>query len=63
MYFFSFTRFLSQKVFPSKVLAKHILLSMDTQGEVLWINGRPLIWYNYSYDWYDWYSYDSLLFM
>ena len=27
--------FLSQRVFPSKVLTRHILLSMDTQGEVL----------------------------
>jgi len=44
MYSFSFTRFLSQRVFPSKVLTRHILLSMDTQGGVLWINGRPLIY-------------------
>ena len=44
MYYFSFTRFLSQRVFPSKVLTRHILLSMDTQGRVLWINGRPLIY-------------------
>jgi len=64
MYSFSFTRFLSQKIFPRKVLTRHILLSMDvTQGGVLWINGRLLIWNSYSFDWYDWYSYDSLLFM
>jgi len=44
MYSFSFTRFLFQRVFPSKVLTRHILLSMDTQGGVLWINGRPLIY-------------------
>jgi len=36
LYSFSFTRFfLSQRVFPSKVLTRHILLSMDTQGGVL----------------------------
>jgi len=44
VYFFSFTRFLSQKICPSKVLTRHILLSMNIQGGVLWINGRPLIW-------------------
>ena len=44
MYSFSFTRFWSQRVFPNKVLTRHILLSMDTQGGVLWINGRPLIY-------------------
>jgi len=48
LYYFSFSRFLSQRVFLSKFLTRHILLSMDTQGEVLWINCRPLIWYSYS---------------
>jgi len=33
VYSFSFISFLSQRVFPCKVLTRHILLSMDTQGE------------------------------
>jgi len=33
MYSFSFTRFLSQRVFPSKVLMRHILYQWTPEGE------------------------------
>jgi len=41
--------FISQRIFPSKVLTRYILISIETQQVVLWINDRPLIWYSYSY--------------